>query len=47
MRYVNLSIILVYRLVSLKVRKRLPTVQSLVDAKLLLKHEAERLKKAS
>ncbi len=45
MRYVNLSIILVFRLVSLKVHQRLPTMQSLIDAKLLLKHEAERLKK--
>ncbi len=44
MRYVNLSIILVYRLVSLKVHKRLPTLQSLVESRLLLRHEAERLR---
>jgi len=43
MRYVNLSIILVFRLVSQKVHKRFPNTQSLIDAKLLLKHEAERL----
>ncbi len=43
MRYVNLSIVLVYRLVSRKVHDRLPTLQSLIDAKLLLQHEADRL----
>ena len=45
MRYVNVSIIMVFRLVSKKVHQRLPTIQSLIDAKLLLKHEAERLQK--
>ena len=44
MRYVNLSNVLVYRLVSKKVEVRFPDHQSLVDAKLMLPHEAERLK---
>lgn len=43
MRYINLSFILVFRLVSQKVNNRFPTLQSLIDAKLLLQHEAERL----
>ena len=43
MRYVNLSSVLVYRLVSKKVEVRFPDHQSLVDAKLMLPHEAERL----
>ena len=43
MRYVNLSIVLVLRLVSSKVRQRFPTYQSLVEAKLMLPHEVERL----
>uniref|UniRef100_A0A0K2SXU1 Bestrophin homolog n=1 Tax=Lepeophtheirus salmonis TaxID=72036 RepID=A0A0K2SXU1_LEPSM len=45
MRYINLSTILVYRLVSLKVKKRFPTHKTLIDAKLMLPHEAERLEK--
>ena len=44
MRYVNLSTVLVYRLVSGKVEARFPDHQSLVDAKLMLPHEAEKLK---
>ena len=43
MRYVNLSIVLVFRLVSTKVEERFPTYQSLVDAKLMLPHEKQRL----
>jgi hypothetical protein len=43
MRYVNLSNVLVYRLVSRKVEERFPDHQSLVDAKLMLPHEVERL----
>ena len=43
MRYVNLSIVLVFRLVSTKVHQRFPTFQSLVDAKLMLPHEVQRL----
>ena len=43
MRYVNLSIVLVFRLVSTKVHQRFPTYQSLVDARLMLPHEVERL----
>ncbi len=46
MRYINLSTVLVYRLVSHKVQKRFPDFESLVEAKLLLPHEAERLLKA-
>eukprot|EP00095_Tigriopus_kingsejongensis_P001211 maker-scaffold1592_size34625-snap-gene-0.6 protein:Tk01211 transcript:maker-scaffold1592_size34625-snap-gene-0.6-mRNA-1 annotation:"PREDICTED: bestrophin-1-like" len=46
MRYVNLSTILVYRLVSLKAKKRFSTYQDLVDAKLMLPHEVERMRKA-
>merc|ERR1719320_2174905 len=45
MRYVNLSTILVYRLVSKKVKNRFPDMDSLVLAKLLLPHEAERLER--
>ena len=45
MRYVNLSIVLVFRLVSCKVHKRFPTYQSMIDAKLMLPHEAARLQK--
>ena len=45
MRYANLSILLVYRLVSDKVMKRFPDYESLVVAKLLLPHEVERLRK--
>ena len=43
MRYVNLSTILVYRLVSPVVMQRFPDYDSLVDAKLMLPHEVERL----
>lgn len=46
MRYINLSTILVYRLVSLKVKARFPTYQHLIDSKLMLPHEVERLEKA-
>jgi len=45
MRYLNLSTVLVYRLVSRKVEERFPDLQSLVEAKLLLPHEALRLQK--
>ncbi len=45
MRYVNLSTILVYRLVSLKVKARFPTFKDMVAAKLILPHEVERLSK--
>ena len=43
MRYVNLSTVLVFRLVAAKVHARFPSYQSLVRAKMLLPHEAERL----
>ena len=43
MRYVNLSTVLVYRLVSKKVFKRFPDMDSLVESKLILPHEADRL----
>ena len=43
MRYVNLSTVLVFRLVSKKVQKRFPNYRSLVEAKLMLPHEVERL----
>ena len=46
MRYVNLSIVLVFRLVSTKVHQRFPSYQSLVEAKLLLQHESDRLVRA-
>ena len=45
MRYVNLSTILVYRLVSPVVMKRFPDYDSLLNAKLMLPHEVKRLKK--
>ena len=45
MRYVNLSIVLVFRLVSTKVRARFPNYESLVNAKLMLPKEVERMKK--
>ena len=47
MRYVNLSIVLVFRLVTRKVEKRFPDEQSLVDANLLWPEEAEKLKKCN
>ena len=46
MRYVNLSSILMYRLVSKNVMKRFPDYDSLIEAKLLLPNEVERLRKA-
>ena len=46
MRYVNLSIVLVFRLVSGKVKSRFPDYQSLVHAKLLLPSEMKRMIKA-
>ena len=46
MRYVNLSSILVYRLVSKKVQNRFPDYDSMVQAKLILPHEVARLEKA-
>ena len=46
MRYVNLSIVLVFRLVSTKVHKRFPNYQSLVEARLMLPHEVQRLIRA-
>ena len=45
MRYVNLSTVLVYRLVSQKVMDRFPDYESLVIAKLMLPQEVERLEK--
>ena len=45
MRYVNLSSILVYRLVSKKVQNRFPDYESLIESKLMLPNEVERLKK--
>ena len=43
MRYVNLSTILVYRLVSTKVKSRFPTYKEMVEARLILPHEVDRL----
>ena len=43
MRYVNLSTILVYRLVSQKVMDRFPDYNSLVQARLMLPVEVKRL----
>ena len=43
MRYVNLSMVLVYRLVSRKVMERFPDFESLVEAKLMLPNEVKRL----
>ena len=43
MRYVNLSTVLVFRLVAAKVHSRFPDYQSLIKAKILLPHEATRL----
>ena len=45
MRYVNLSTILVYRLVSENVKDRFPDYESLIESKLMLPNEVERLKK--
>ena len=46
MRYVNLAIVLVFRLVSSKVKARFPDYDSLVNAKLMLPSEAQRMMKA-
>ena len=46
MRYVNLSTVLMYRLVSKNVMKRFPDYDSLVNAKLMLPKEVERLRNA-
>ena len=46
MRYVNLSTVLMYRLVSKNVMKRFPDYESLVNAKLMLPKEVERLRNA-
>lgn len=46
MRYVNLSTVLVFRLVSAKVQARFPDYQSLVNAKLMLPKEVERMMKS-
>ena len=43
MRYVNLADILVYRMVSGQVLKRFPDDQSLIDAKLMLPNEVNKL----
>ena len=43
MRYVNLSTVLVFRLVAAKVHSRFPDYRSLIQAKILLPHEATRL----
>lgn len=45
MRYVNLSTILVYRLVSEKVMARFPDYDTLIKAKLMLPNEVKRLEK--
>ena len=42
-RYVNLSAILVLRLVASRIHDRFPTYESLVKANLLLPHEKERM----
>ena len=46
MRYINLSMVLVFRLVSTKVRARFPDYNSLVHAKLMLPVELKRMKRA-
>ena len=46
MRYVNLSIVLVFRLVSTKVKARFPDYESLVNAKLMLAAEVKRMQKS-
>ncbi len=43
MRYLNVSTVLVYRLVSIPVRERFPTYDALVDENMLLPHERDRL----
>lgn len=47
MRYVNLSNILALKLIAPKVDKRFPSYQTLVDAKVLLPKEAERLERVA
>lgn len=44
MRYINLSFVLVFRLVSRKVHDRFPSYQSLLDAKLILKQASKNKK---
>lgn len=46
MRYVNLSIVMVFRLVSRKVKERFPDYETLLNAKLMLPKEVERLTNA-
>ena len=46
MRYVNLSIVLVFRLVSRKVKGRFPDYQSLLNANLMRSVEVDRMKRA-
>ena len=45
MRYINLSTVLVYRLIARKVMNRFPDYNSLIESKLLLPSEVEKLKK--
>ena len=44
MRYVNLSTVLVFRLVSCKVHVRFPTYKAMINANLMLPEEAARLR---
>ena len=46
MRYVNLSTVLVFRLVSAKVKRRFPDYESLVEAKLMLRKEVKQMENA-
>ena len=46
MRYVNLSTVLVFRLVSTKVKRRFPDYVSLVEAKLMLRKEVKQMENA-
>ena len=45
MRYVNLSNVLVFRLISRKVENRFPDYESLINAKLMLPSEVDRMRK--
>ena len=45
MRYVNLSNVLVFRLISRKVENRFPDYESLINAKLMLPSEVKRMRK--